>query len=127
MAAYLAASPMAKNPAQHPRKQPPKRRSAFRRIVVPILAWGFALAIVAALGVGLAVAFRLSSLPGYQELRRSPQGQSVVIRAADGTELVTVGPSYGDWLRYQDIPPAMVDAMKSIASRSDLRRLTRND
>ena len=57
MAAYLATLPM----AQHPRKKPPKRRSAFRRIVVPILAWGMALAVVAALGVGLAVAFRMST------------------------------------------------------------------
>lgn len=113
MAAYLATLPM----AQHPRKKPPKRRSAFRRIVVPILAWGMALAVVAALGVGLAVAFRMSSLPSYQELRRSPQGQSVVIRAADGTELVTVGPSYGDWLRYDEIPPAMVAAMKAVEDR----------
>ena len=79
--------------------------------------WGLALAVVAALGVGLAVAWRMSSLPSYQELRRSPQGQSVVIRAADGTELVTVGPSYGDWLRYDEIPPAMVDAMKAVEDR----------
>ncbi len=99
------------------RKRPPRRRSLLRRLSMALLWWGLGLVAVVAVGVALAVALRMSSLPSYQELRKSPQGQSVVIRAADGTELVTVGPSYGDWLNYDEIPPAMIEAMKAVEDR----------
>ena len=82
-----------------------------------ILGWGSALALLAVLGVSLAVALSMASLPSYPELMKSPQGQSVVIRAADGTELVTVGPSYGRWLPYAEIPEPMVEAMKAVEDR----------
>ena len=115
MAAYLAALPM---PEPTPKRKPAKkRRSAFSRFVTGLIGWGAALALLAALGLALAVALTMSSLPSYQELMKSPQGQSVVIRAADGTELVTVGPSYGRWLTYAEIPPEMVEAMKAVEDR----------
>jgi penicillin-binding protein 1A len=87
------------------------------RLLTGLIGWGLALALLAALGLGLAVALSMSSLPSFQELRKSPQGQSIVIRAADGTELVTVGPSYGDWLPYDQIPAEMVEAMKAVEDR----------
>jgi penicillin-binding protein 1A len=103
--------------ARTPKRKPPKRRSFLSRAVTGLLGWGAALALLGALGLALAVALSMASLPSYQELMKSPQGQSVVIRAADGTELVTIGPSYGRWLPYDEIPPEMVEAMKAVEDR----------
>ena len=66
---------------------------------------------------GVAVAIALSSLPGFDELMRSPNGQSVEVRGADGTVLATLGPSYGQWLPFASIPKVMVDAMISVEDR----------
>lgn len=95
----------------------PRRPSFARRLTLGILGWGSAFALLAVLGVSLAVALSMASLPSYPELMKSPQGQSVVIRAADGTELVTVGPSYGRWLPYAEIPVPMIEAMKAVEDR----------
>ena len=41
----------------------------------------------------------------------------VVVRARDGTELVSLGPSYGKWLDYKDIPQVMREAMVSVEDK----------
>ena len=96
------------------RRKPRKKRSGFSRFLTGLIGWGAALTLLAALGLALAVALSMASLPTMEELKKSPQGQSVVIRAADGTELVTMGPSYGRWLPYSEIPTEMVEAMKAV-------------
>jgi penicillin-binding protein 1A len=103
--------------APPPKRRRGKRRSGFSRFLTGVVGWGLALALLAALGLALAVALSMASLPTMEELKKSPQGQSVVIRAADGTELVTVGPSYGRWLTYSEIPSEMIEAMKAVEDR----------
>jgi penicillin-binding protein 1A len=114
MDAYCKAAPMNAPPLQ---RRPRKRRSGLSRFVTGLLGWGAAVALLATLGLALAVALSMASLPTMDELKKSPQGQSVVIRAADGTELVTVGPSYGRWLPYSEIPTEMIEAMKAVEDR----------
>lgn len=117
--------PAAMSPSRPPRKSSPtsarrrnrRARNPWRRLLVSLLAWGLVALAVAGLALAVAVAFAMRSLPHYSELKKSPQGQSVVIRAADGTELVTVGPSYGRWLTYAEIPDTMVEAMKAVEDR----------
>ena len=82
-----------------------------------ILVWGFALALLAIIGTGVAVAITARSLPSYEELKTSQNGQMIVVRARDGSELVSLGPSYGRWLRYDQIPQVMKDAMVSVEDR----------
>ncbi len=79
------------------------------------IAGGLILASVLALGIAVFIA--LGSLPDFDELMRSPNGQSVEVRAADGVVLTTLGPSYGQWLPYRNIPKTMVDAMISVEDR----------
>ncbi|HET7816162.1 MAG TPA: PBP1A family penicillin-binding protein [Sphingomicrobium sp.] len=75
-------------------------------------------ALVALLALIVAVAVAVASLPGYGELsRRSDLGQMVRVRAANGTVLVNIGPSFGQWLRYDDIPAEMRAAMVAIEDR----------
>lgn len=79
--------------------------------------WGFALALLAVIGTGVAVAITARSLPSYEELKTSQNGQMIVVRARDGSELVSLGPSYGKWLPYDQIPQVMKDAMVSVEDR----------
>ncbi|MEZ5682661.1 MAG: hypothetical protein R3E03_00060 [Novosphingobium sp.] len=43
-------------------------------------------------------------------------------RARDGTELVSLGPSYGKWLSHDQIPAVMRDAMASVEDRRAFAR-----
>src|SRR3546814_6992946 len=55
----------------------------------------------------------MSSLPGFEAMKSSPNGQMVRVHAADGSVIVSPGPSFGKWLSYNQIPQVMVDAMVS--------------
>src|SRR3546814_4230132 len=46
-------------------------------------------------------------------MKSSPNGQMVRVHAADGSVIVSLGPSFGKWLSYNQIPQVMVDAMVS--------------
>jgi penicillin-binding protein 1A len=65
----------------------------------------------------VAVAVAVASLPGYDELRRSQQGQTIRIRSNTGAVLVSLGPSYGLWLPYEKIPPQMRAAMIAVEDK----------
>jgi penicillin-binding protein 1A len=79
--------------------------------------WGGAIALLATIAVALSVAFAARSMPGYSQLQSSQQGQMIVVRARDGSEIVSLGPSYGKWIAYDDIPQVMKDAMISVEDR----------
>jgi len=66
---------------------------------------------------GLIVGLTAPSLPDYSALRTQQKGQSVIIRGLDGAPLATIGPSYGEWLRYDEIPDVMVTAMVAVEDR----------
>ncbi|MFN7174891.1 MAG: transglycosylase domain-containing protein, partial [Thermaurantiacus tibetensis] len=106
-----------RTPARHRRPPARPRRSLAARLVRTLLLGGFAVFALGVLALLAAVMLTAQSLPSFREMMKSPQGQSVVIRAADGTELVTVGPSFGRWLAYDEIPPHMVDAMIAVEDR----------
>ena len=76
---------------------------------------------VAALGgifaIVVAVVIAYQSLPSYESLKSSPNGQMIRVHAADGSVIVSLGPSFGRWLSYDQIPAVMVDAMVSTEDR----------
>jgi len=75
-------------------------------------------ALVGILALVVAVAVAVASLPSYSELsKRSDLGQMIRVRAANGAVLVNIGPSFGQWLRYDDIPPEMRAAMISVEDK----------
>jgi penicillin-binding protein 1A len=65
----------------------------------------------------VAVAVSWSNLPDFNTLKRSPNGQSIELRDADNQLLVSVGPSYGEWLPYARIPATMRNAMIAVEDR----------
>lgn len=114
---------MAKKPGRgsasgaSPRKKSPSKPPLARRIVRGVLIWGTALALLGAIFLGTAVFFTMRELPGMTSLKSSQNGQMIVVRANDGSELVSLGPSYGKWLSYDQIPKVMKDAIVSTEDR----------
>ena len=75
-----------------------------------------ALAGLALLVILVGVAY--TQLPNYSELeKRSNLGQMIRVRAANGQVLVSLGPSFGRWLTYDQIPPEMRASMISTEDR----------
>ncbi|WP_260924725.1 transglycosylase domain-containing protein [Novosphingobium sp. 9] len=93
------------------------RRPLWLRIVRGVVMWGVALCLLAAIFLGTAVFITERQLPDFDALKSSQNGQMIVVRARDGTELVSLGPSYGKWLSFDDIPPIMREAMVSVEDR----------
>ncbi|MBY0305621.1 MAG: PBP1A family penicillin-binding protein [Sphingomonas sp.] len=87
-----------------------------RRIVLAAQICGglFALGLI---GLITAVYVAKAQLPSFDELKSSPNGQTIRVHAADGTVIVSLGPSYGDWLPYDRIPAVMRDATVSVEDR----------
>jgi len=100
-----------------PQQPPKKERSFIGRWFRRLFIWGFAIVLLAVIGVAIAVGITAQSLPSYEELKTSQNGQMIVVRARDGSELVSLGPSYGKWLPYAQIPQVMKDAMVSVEDR----------
>jgi penicillin-binding protein 1A len=91
----------------------PVRRSLW--IVVQI---GIYATVVGIIALVVAVGVAMSSLPSYGELvRRDDLGQTIRLRAADGSVLVSMGPSFGRWLPYNQIPATMKNAMVAVEDR----------
>ncbi len=78
---------------------------------------GLVTAVIALMILGGAIGWAWSTLPDYQSLKQSPNGQMIRVRAADGTVIVSMGPVYGEWLNYGSIPHDMVDAMVAVEDR----------
>jgi penicillin-binding protein 1A len=97
-------------------QSPPAPRGARRlgRTIFRVALFGF-LASLAALVI--AVLITMASLPAFNTLMQKPAGQTVRVHAADGTLLVSLGPSYGDWLPYDRIPSSIRDAVVAVEDR----------
>jgi penicillin-binding protein 1A len=76
-----------------------------------------ALAVLGFVGLLIAVYSARASLPSFDELKSSPNGQMIRVHAADGTVIVSLGPSYGEWVGYDNIPTNMRVAMVAIEDR----------
>src|SRR3954463_12120856 len=100
------------------------------RLALRIVGVMFVLGLVALI---VAVYIQKSQLPSFDSLKSSPNGQMIRVHAADGTVIVSLGPSYGEWIPIYQTPRPMRDAMVSIEDRRfyshfgiDLRGLLRS-
>ena len=97
--------------------KPPRASTRIKRFLVKSAKLAFFAGIAALIALVIAVGIAMSSMPGFSELKRDPNGQMIQVRAADGSVLVSLGPSYGEWLSYDDIPQVMTDAMVAVEDR----------
>ena len=79
------------------------------------IAIGLGIAAIAALVIAVYVA--RASLPSFDQLKSSQNGQMIRFHAVDGTVIFSQGPSYGRWLPYSEIPAVMRDATISVEDR----------
>ncbi len=99
------------------RSRDPQEPSFVRRWLRRLLVWGGAFTLLAAMGLAVAVFVTERSLPSYERMKTTQTGQTIVVRASDGSEIVTLGPSYGRWVPYERIPQTLKDAMISVEDR----------
>ncbi|HMI18932.1 MAG TPA: PBP1A family penicillin-binding protein [Sphingomonas sp.] len=84
-------------------------------MIFRVALFGFLAALTALV---IAVLVTMASLPAFDSLQRQkPNGQTVRVHAADGSLLVSLGPSYGDWLAYDRIPATMRDSIVAVEDR----------
>jgi penicillin-binding protein 1A len=96
------------------RSSSPKRRGWFARLWRIGLLSGLAALIALLVAVGVA----WSSLPDFASLRtRESLGQVIRVRAIDGSIITSLGPIYGKWIAYPQIPDIMVDAMVAVEDK----------
>ncbi|MFN4020636.1 MAG: transglycosylase domain-containing protein [Erythrobacter sp.] len=94
--------------------EPPARwRVWLRRGVIA----GGVLALLGVIFLGFAVGFAARSIPSFAELKATQPGQTIIVRARDGREIVELGPSYGDWLDSTEIPVTMKNAMVAVEDK----------
>ena len=85
----------------------------FKRLMWTGLTIGFIGFVALATSVWIA----MQSLPSFEELKQSPNGQTIRVHAADGSILMTLGPTYGRWLKKEEIPQIMTNAMVAVEDR----------
>ena len=99
--------------ARSPSARPRKKIGWFGKLV----RIGLVLAFLGIMALVIAVSIAYSTLPSYSELKSSPNGQMIRVHATDGTVLVSLGPSYGQWLEFGQIPDVMKTAMVTVEDR----------
>ncbi|MBO9574645.1 MAG: PBP1A family penicillin-binding protein [Sphingobium sp.] len=90
-----------------------KSVSRARLWTIRALKIGLALGLGGFFALAIAVVIAMQSLPSFDSLKSSPNGQMIRVHAIDGTVIVQLGPSYGRWLSYEQMPKVMVDALVS--------------
>jgi penicillin-binding protein 1A len=94
---------------------PPRSIGAWLKAIVK---YGLAAAALGLVALIVAVGVAIVSLPDYDELaQRDDLGQMIRVLAANNEVLVTMGPSYGQWLPYDRIPTTMRAAMISVEDK----------
>jgi penicillin-binding protein 1A len=78
---------------------------------------GAATALLGLIALFVAVMVVRASLPSFEDLKSSANGQMIRVLAVDGREIISIGPSFGEWLTVRDIPVVMQDAMVSVEDR----------
>ncbi|WP_144243915.1 transglycosylase domain-containing protein [Sphingopyxis sp. MWB1] len=98
-------------------KKSSSRPSPLRLWFGRFVRWGLTLALVGAIALGVAIGIAVQRMPSFEELKKSPAGQTIRVRAADGTVFLSLGPNYGRWLTLRETPEVMQDAMVAVEDR----------
>jgi len=78
---------------------------------------GVAALLLAVVFLGFAVGFAAREVPSFYQLKSTQNAQTILVRARDGSEIVELGPSFGEWIEYQDIPETMRTAMIAVEDK----------
>ena len=93
------------------------QRGPFIIWTIRLLKIGSIAALLGLMAVGIFVAIARGEIDSFEDLKASPNGQMIRVRAADGTVIQTLGPSFGRWLTINELPSEMKDAMVAVEDR----------
>ncbi|MGL5838303.1 MAG: transglycosylase domain-containing protein [Sphingorhabdus sp.] len=91
--------------------------SRFKRWTLNTLKFGTIAGLLALMVVGIFVAIARGEIQSFEDLKASPNGQMIRVRAADGTIIQSLGPSFGRWIPIDELPAEMKDAMVAVEDR----------
>jgi penicillin-binding protein 1A len=94
-----------------------KERGPMGTWILRIVKTGVMAALLGVMILGIFVAIARSEIDSFEDLKSSPNGQMIRIRAADGTVIQSLGPSFGRWLTIDQLPSEMKDAMVAVEDR----------
>jgi penicillin-binding protein 1A len=89
----------------------------FKMWTIRLLKIGIIALLLGLMVVGIFVAIARGEIDSFEELKSSPNGQMIRVRAADGTVIQTLGPSFGRWLTIKQLPTNMKGAMVAVEDR----------
>ena len=92
-------------------------RGPIRIWAVRLFKIGIISALLLVMIVGIFVAIARGEIDSFEDLKSSPNGQMIRVRAADGTVIQSLGPSFGRWLTVRQLPDEMKDAMIAVEDR----------
>ena len=94
-----------------------KERRPMRTWILRIIKGGVIAALLGVMVLGIFVAIARGEIDSFEDLKASPNGQMIRVRAADGTVIQSLGPSFGRWLSIDQLPSEMKDAMVAVEDR----------
>lgn len=78
---------------------------------------GTSIFLVAFVALLLAVNQAHQDMPSYEEIRGAPAAQTIRYRASNGQIIYESGPAYGEWIKFNEIPRPMTNAIIAIEDR----------
>ncbi|MEO1489305.1 MAG: PBP1A family penicillin-binding protein [Pseudomonadota bacterium] len=94
-----------------------ERPSVLWKWVRRLAAGGALAALLVVTFLGFAVGFAAREIPSFYQLKATQNAQTILVRARDGSEIVELGPSFGEWIEYRDIPETMRTAMIAVEDK----------
>jgi penicillin-binding protein 1A len=95
----------------------PREYGRLRIWTVRLLKIGVLTTLLMLMVVGIFVAIARGEIESFEDLKASPNGQMIRVRAADGTVIQSLGPSFGRWLTVKQLPDEMTGAMIAVEDR----------
>jgi penicillin-binding protein 1A len=94
-----------------------KERRPMGTWILRIIKAGVIAGLLGVMVLGIFVAIARGEIDSFEDLKASPNGQMIRVRAADGTVIQSLGPSFGRWLDINQLPSEMKDAMVAVEDR----------
>ncbi len=82
-----------------------------RGLLVSVLRWAMIVAIWSGVALGGLVAWYAYDLPDLEKLETHARRASITLLATDGSVLASYGDLYGGTVRFDDLPPFLVQAI----------------
>ncbi|MEM7689506.1 MAG: PBP1A family penicillin-binding protein [Pseudomonadota bacterium] len=95
----------------------PKRPSALWKWTKRLVIFGVVASLLGVLFLTFAVGFAAREIPSFYQLKSTQNAQTILVRARDGSEIVELGPSFGEWLDHSEIPDTMKNAMIAVEDK----------